>query len=69
MLIDADEYQELTVIDGYTDWWLRNRGIYKGVCNENEIALVESDGVVNAEGDYSGELCGVRPALWLKLKK
>ena len=42
-------------------WWLRS------ITNDDRPTIVRSDGSINTQGVYSGNMCGVRPALWVSL--
>ena len=43
-------------------WWLRSPGGY-----DRSVAVIDSDGSVDASGDYLRYVSGVRPAMWIKL--
>lgn len=42
-------------------WWLRS------ITNDDRPMMVRSDGSINTQGVYSGNTCGVRPAMWVSL--
>ena len=42
-------------------WWLRS------ITNDDRPMIVRSDGSINTQGVYSGNMCGVRPAMWVSL--
>ena len=42
-------------------WWLRS------ITNDHRPMMVRSDGSINTQGVHSGNMCGVRPAIWVSL--
>lgn len=42
-------------------WWLRS------ITNDDRPMMVRSDGSINTQGVFSGNMCGVRPAMWVSL--
>jgi len=63
-LEDVQKYSGIEGMHSYSEsgWWLRSQGI-----NSCNMAFVNSNGVVNTFGRCVRYLCGVRPALWLKI--
>jgi len=66
-LLSLEDVKKYSNVEGMhrvseNGWWLRSQG--SNSCN---VAFVNSNGVVNTFGRCVRYLCGVRPALWLKI--
>lgn len=44
-----------------TGWWLRS------IVDRNRPMIVRNDGSINTQGGSPSNMCGVRPAMWVKL--